>query len=164
MRFDEYFDAFDDRPALPLLPESPPGHPHVGTIISAAEKRVNQDWAKSERNTDGICLVLMVDVANFAPFEVTIPAHYTAKVTAVCRSARIQPPVQGEDWDEKALVGCTVTLESVVAVSKRGTEYVRVNKWLSNGEPLPAAAKPKPPARTPAAKARAANSSDDIPF
>lgn len=168
MRFDEYFDAYDDKPALPMLPDSAPGQPHVGMVTTAAEKRVNQPWAKSDKNTDGICLVLMVDVTGYAPVEVTIPAHFTAKVAAVCRSARVEPPVQGQDWDERELVGRTVTFESAVTVSARGTEYVRVNKWLSNGPPLPApAAKPKPPARTPTKKADAAASAaapDDIPF
>lgn len=165
MRFDEYFDAYDAKPALPLLPESPPDQPHVGTIVSATERRVDFDWAKSEQNRDGICIVIGVDVDGFAPFEVKIPAHYTGKVSALCNSARVRPPMRGEDWDEKSLIGCTVTFESVVAVSKRGAEYVRVNKWIGGGEPPQPVAKPKPAARTPLQKAdKAASKNDDIPF
>lgn len=168
MRFDDYFDDRDNRAALPLLPESAPGKPHIGTVIGAIEKRIDQPWAKSDKNQSGVCLVLTVDVDKFAPFEATIPAHYTAKVAAVCRSARVPAPVAGEDWDESQLIGRVVTFESVVAVSARGTEYVRVNKWLPNGDPVPTpVAKPKPAARTATKKADAASAnvpSDDIPF
>lgn len=159
---------------LPLLPESQPGKPWVGEIVKATVVRKDFDWAKDERrNPDGFCIVIEVAVAKYRTFEATIPCHYTAKVAALCKSARVHPP-GGGDWDEQALVGRSVTFESVTVMSPRGTEYVRVNKWLPNAEPLPAntaASKPaaKPVARSQSAKAHQAftanaEAPDDIPF
>ena len=141
--------------SLTLLPASTPDKPHIGEITRAGIQKKDFDWTKSAANPAGQCLVLTVQVAGHLPFEATIPCHYTTKVAAMCRSARVHPPVAGEDWDEQELVGKTVTVETDTAISGRGTEYVKVLKWLPNSEPLPKAMKAAP-ARSQPAKAHKA--------
>lgn len=179
MRWDEFMEPVDaPRPAasagpLPVLPESQSGKPHVGEVVKVFMVKKDFDWAKHvELNPHGKCIVLEVAVGNYKPVEATIPCHYTAKVAAMCRSARVHPPERGEDWDEQQLLGKTVIIETVTAVSARGTEYAKVTRWIANAEPLPkeVAARPaaKPVARSQAAKAHQAFTAnaeaDDIPF
>jgi hypothetical protein len=168
VRWDEFLSddvASESAGPLPLLPESQPNKPWVGEITEAAIAFKDFDWAKSEKNPDGKCLAVKIQVPNFRSVESTIPCHYMGKVAAMCRSARVHPPEAGEDWDEAQLVGQSVTFESVTVISAKGNEYARVSKWLPNTAPLPKVA--KAPARTPAAKVEAAGqggASDDIPF
>lgn len=167
MRWDDFLgDGSDaaDAADLPIVPETAPGKPHVGEVKAAKLADKPFDWAKSDRNRNGTCLVIEVAVPKHRPFEVTIPCHYAGKIQALCKSARVHPPVRGGDWDEQCIVGQVVTFESVTAVSPMGTEYVRVTRWCPNAEP-PAAIKSKPASRTQAAKAHHASSpDDDIPF
>ena len=148
--------------ALPLLADGT----HVGEIVevSIAEK----PWCKAEIvNERGKSLVIVVSVRGHRDVEVTIPCHWGGKVDAVCRAARVQPPAAAE-WDEQQLVGKVVSIDTLQATSGKGTEYVRIEKWLPGPAPLPAAAAPAPkPTRPPAKKADAAAKAaapDDIPF
>lgn len=176
MRWDEFMPE-DDAPAtasagpLPILPASQPGKPHVGEIVKVMVVKKDFDWAKhAELNPQGKSLVLEVAVGNHKPVEATLPCHYTGKIAAMCRSARVHPPARGEDWDEQQLLGKTVIIETVTVISSRGTEYARVEKWIANAEPLPKAiAQAKPAARSQSAKAHQAftanaTGDDDIPF
>lgn len=179
MRWDEFMPE-DGAPVpmaasgpLAVLPASQSGKPHVGEIVKVSVVKKDYDWAKhAELNPQGKCLVLEVAVGNYKPVESTLPCHFTGKIAAMCRSARVHPPVRGEDWDEGQLLGKTVIVETVTVVSSRGTEYARVEKWIANAEPLPkeVAARPaaKPVARSQAAKAHQAFTAnaeaDDIPF
>lgn len=169
------WDAFlDDETATnsglsQILPESAPDRPHVGEITKARLVDKDFDWAKSDRNVNGTCLVLDVAVPKFKPFEATIPCHYAGKVQALCRSARVHPPAKGGDWDEQCLVGQAVTFDSVTVMDARGVERVRVTKWHPNPAPPPAEVlQRQTPARTQAAKAHREFTSnaaaDDIPF
>jgi hypothetical protein len=95
----------------------------------------------------------------------SIPCHHRGKVEQLCRSARVDPPA-GE-WDEKVLKGQHATVETVLALSKAGNEYVKVAAWKPGPEPLPKEIREAPPRRTPAQKVRAASpaiGSDDVPF
>lgn len=122
-------------------------------------------WAKSERNSDGSVLTVKLEVApKYKPVWESIPCQYRGKVEQLCRAASIDPP-SGE-WDEQVLKGRMVTVETVLTVSKAGNEFVKVCEWKPGPEQLPAAVRATP-ARTPAARVRAASpaiGSDDIPF
>lgn len=167
MKWDAWLDDTAGDAPLAILPESPPGKPHVGEIVKASLADKPFDWAKSAANPDGTCLVIEVSVSGYQTFEATIPCHYVTKVQALCRSARVHPPARNADWDESCLLGQTVTFESVTAMSSKGREYVRVNKWLANPSPPPpaVASEPKRPvARSQSQKASRELSPDDIPF
>lgn len=149
--------------ALPMLPDST----HVGEIVevSIAEK----PWCKADIiNERGKAMILVVSVRGYRDVEATIPCHWGAKVDAVCRAARVHPPAAAE-WDEQQLVNKVVSIATVQAMSAKGTEYVRIEKWLPGPAllPTPKAAEPPAPPRKPAKKADAAAkeaSPDDIPF
>lgn len=151
---------------LPLLPASEPGKPWRGMVVSAAVREVNFDWAKSEKNPAGKSLSIEVEVDGHRRFEQTIPCHFIGKVRAVCASAGVSPP-SGE-WSEQQLVGRTVLIDTVEAISKAGRPYVRVAKWLPAEHAKPVeAAKPRAPRRTATQKVDAAakgSAPDDIPF
>jgi hypothetical protein len=140
---------------------------HTGEILTAKFKRLA--FMKSESNSDGMCLVMTVDVPRCQPVEAIVPVTMRGKIEAVARAAGGPVPSKGAEWDEEQLVGRTVTIETTQATSKgTGRQYVRVDRWhASPSKPLPAAkpAERKPAARTPLQKADAASASnDDIPF
>lgn len=171
MKWDDFLGNDDEGGgSQQILPESAPDRPHVGEIVKAKLADKDFEWARSENNKNGTCLVVEVSVPKFKTFEATIPCHYTGKIQALCRSARVHPPAKGDDWDEGRLVGQTVTFDSVTVVSPRGTEYVKVTKWHANPAPPPAdVMKRQAPARSQAAKAHReftanAQAADDIPF
>lgn len=135
---------------------------HVGEIVAAKEKAL--DFMKADANPKGISLIVTVAIGDHEPVESIVPSHYRGKVEAVARAAGVPIPVSGEEWDESSLIGRTVSVETLQAVSKKGTEYVRIERWHpSPSQPL----KPKPANRTPTRKADAASGAmpnDDIPF
>lgn len=165
MRFDEFWkgQAAPTAAKAENLPHVPDGT-HVGEI-----KYV--DWREKERakapdNPKGVVLLVLVEVAGYAPVWVDVPAHYRGTIEAVCRSASIDPPDPSADWDCRALKGRTVTIETVHGIGKSGADYVRVEKWKAGPAPLPAEVRNAPP-RSPAKKADAAAKAvapDDIPF
>lgn len=168
MRWDEFLTvenapAQQQGDALPMLPDDT----HVAEITAAWIEPVDFDWAKSATNTEGKCLKLALEKNGFRQFEATVPCHFTGKVEAICRAARVDAPARGVDWDEKQLKGRVVAVETKQAVSQRGREYVRIEKWLPGPEQLPKAVR-ETPARKPAAKAAAAfkeqANADDLPF
>lgn len=169
MRFDDYW-AEDDAPRdsggeKAMVPEGR----HTGEIIDAKSKSL--PFLKNDKNPDGRGIVVTVAIPTFAPIEAIIPANFRGKVEALCRAAGVPLPARGQEWSEECLVGRTVTVETVLAVSKAGRDYVRVDRWHdSPSQPLPDS-KPvaKPVARSQSAKAHqafTANTSapDDIPF
>lgn len=163
MKFDQFWKAAPQTAKPENLPHVPDGT-NVGEIkyVDWREK----ERAKCEDNPKGVVLLVLVEVAGYAPVWVDVPAHYRGTIEAVCRSASIDPPDPSADWDCRALKGRTVTIETVHGIAKSGAEYVRVEKWKPGPAPLPAAirnAPPRKPAATVDAAARAA-APDDIPF
>jgi hypothetical protein len=142
-----------------------PDGTHVAKIVWVGIQ--NKEWAKNERNPEGKLLAVKLEVsAKYKPFWESIPCHQRGRVEQLCRAARVDPP-RGE-WDERELKGKMATVETVLALSKAGNEFVKVVAWKPGPEPLPKAVREAaPPARTPAAKVRAASpaiGSDDVPF
>ena len=160
MRFDEGWDddGRDDGAPLPMLPEGT----HTGEIVDAKGKRLK--FMERDSNPSGDTLELTVDIRGYRPLGCLIPATFRGLVEAVARSAGVPIPVRGEEWNEKQLIGRTVTVDTVQVVSAKGKQYARVEKWHeSPSKPLPP--ERKPAARTPLQKAdAAAASNDDIPF
>lgn len=144
---------------LPILPDGT----HVGEIKVAIIQQ--KEWAKSDTNPNGECLTVKVAVAKYRPIWESIPCHYTGKVAALCRSARVEPPTKSQPkFDEGQLAGHFVTFKSLLGVSKKGNEFVKVESWQPSTAPLPTAIKEAPPVKPrPAAKPAAADA-DDIPF
>lgn len=137
---------------------------HVGEITRAWMEDKPWDSAKSEDNPTGKSLCVVVAVDGCREIEVSIPCHWYGRVSALCRSARVEPPA-ADDWDETVLVGKAVSLETKQRTSAKNTEYVAVEKWLPGAPPPPAAT--RQPARTAPKKADAAakaEAPDDIPF
>jgi hypothetical protein len=145
----------------------PPDGRHVGEIVSARLEDVPFDWAKSENNPNGTCLVVFVEVPKFRQFKSSTPLHFSGKISALCASAAVTGPQRGTPIDTtlRSLEGRTVIVETALSVSGRGTEYVKVTKWIKNADPVPPAVKERAaPKRSQTAKANAELSPDDIPF
>ena len=126
----------------------------------------NKDWAKNDRNQEGKVLAVKLEVsAKYKPVWESIPCHQRGKVEQLCRAARVDPP-RGE-WDERELKGQMATVETVLALSKAGNEFVKVVAWKPGPAPLPKEVREAAPRKTPAQKVRAASpaiGSDDVPF
>lgn len=164
MRFDEWFDealqaSTTSTAHLPLCPDGR----HGGEIVKAGF--ANKSFKQSLANPEGTSLVLQVAVSGCQHVEAIIPKELRGLMEAVCRAAGVPPPQRGEDWDEKQLLGKQVQIETVLGMSAKGTEYVRITKWHKG--PTQAPAKP-PAARSQTAKAHkeftAHADADDIPF
>ena len=140
-----------------------PDGTHVAKITWSGIQ--TKDWAKGTGNPEGKVLTVKLEVsARYRPIWESIPCHHRGKVEQLCRSARVDPPA-GE-WDEKVLKGQHATIDTLLALSKAGNEYVKIAAWKPGPDPLPKEIR-EAPARTPAAKVRAASpgiSGDDIPF
>ena len=124
-----------------------------------------KDWAKRDGNPDGKVLTVKLEVSSkYKPVWESIPCQQRGRVEQLCRAARVDPPA-GE-WDEQVLKGQMATIETVLALSKAGNEFVKIAAWKPGPEPLPKAVR-EAPVRTPAARVKAASpgiGSDDIPF
>jgi len=164
MRFDDYWDEDDDAGAIGERQRVPDGT-HNGRITKVA--LVSKEWARTEKNENGDCLEITVDVgSSYWPLRETIPVHWRGKLGVVCDAARVPQPQRGVDWDETQLEGCTVNVETATAMSKAGSEYVRVSKWNTSADgPIqrPAKRPAAKPARTQSAKVMEAFD-DDVPF
>lgn len=161
MNWDD-FGTFADSDVGTSVEQLCPDGTHVATI--GWVKLQPKDWAKSATNEHGMCVTVRLDIGKGikAVFD-SIPCDRRGSVEALCRSARLDPP-RGE-WDETQLKGQVVTVETVLALSKSGNDYVKVVKYKPNAEPLPKEVRDRP-ARTATQKADAASNapSDDIPF
>lgn len=150
--------AENDRPFVP-------NGRHTPTIRWAGEQ--TRDWAKSDDNPTGSVLTVKLDFGpRWRPLWESIRSSWRGSIEAICRSARVDSPTSGEEWDVQQLVGQVVCVETLLAVSKAGREYVRIDKWHAGPAQLPVEVRTAPP-RTPAAKVKAASpdiGSDDIPF
>jgi hypothetical protein len=162
MRFDEYWDDNDVGATPDPLPMAPDGR-HTGTIADVKVK----DLSFITANPKGTSLVITIAIRECQLVESIVPVNYRGKVEAICKAAGLPAPMPSEEWDEKQLIGRTVTVDTLQAVAKSGREYVQVNKWHTNPS------QPLPPPRSPAARAsttKAAKAfketagSDDIPF
>ena len=176
MRFDELWT--DDEPLnkqpkadAPLCPDGD----YAGEIVKAEFRDLK--FKIKPDNPRGTSLVIDVEVPGYRTVESIIPAQMRWLVEQVCRSASVNIPVRGEDWDAEQLVGRQVRIETVYGITQAGKEYVRVEKWIAGPAPLPVTVQATPPAtpaaikatpkRTPAAKVEAAGQGgepDDIPF
>jgi hypothetical protein len=163
INFDQWWDE-DERPApsgdLTMCPDGR----HTGEITKALFKDLK--FKVSDQNRSGTSLVLEVAIPGHYPVEAIIPAQYRGLIEAVCRAARVDAPVRGEDWDETQLVDQVVAIDTVLGVGKTGKEFIRIDKWHPGPPTVPKAVKATP-ARTPAAKVAAAGQegvADDIPF
>lgn len=161
MNWDQFGTAEDERATgdEQMCPEGT----HAATI--GWSKVQPKEWAKTKANPDGMCLTVRLDIKKGikAVFD-SIPCDRRGSIESLCRSARVEPP-RG-DWDEGDLVGQAVTVETVIAVSKAGRDYVKVAKYKPGPAPLPAEVRERAN-RTPTQKADAAASvatHDDIPF
>ncbi len=165
MRFDEWPDdsvAGVDHGHTQMLPAGT----HTGEITYAQEETA--PYMVSDDNQAGRCLVVKFGKQGFYEVKVTISVTWRGKIEAVCRAAGVAPPKRGDDWDERTLIGRTVTVDVEYKQNQNGKEYARVTRWHASTQ-KPAEAKPKrAPARTPAAKTHAEfqerADADDIPF
>lgn len=171
MRFDAYWadedstysDGRGDKPM-------PPDGRHAGEIVDAQIKRL--PFKKSDKNPDGTSLVVKVELSKYQTLEDITAIHFRGKIEAIARAAGVRVPTRGEEWDEEWLIGRTVTVDTLQAVSPKGTQYVRIEKWhASPSQPLPEAppAAKQAPARSQTQKAHReftsnAAAPDDIPF
>ena len=160
MRFDEFWEDTPetDGSPLPLLPEGT----HTGEIKWSEVKPLA--FKASDKNPKGLSLIVKVAVSGYEPFEVIIPVQMRGLVGAVCKAARVEVPVKGQEWEEKQLKGKTVSFEATHYVAKNEVTYVNVTKWIEGPKGVPPK---KVPARTPAAKVAAVGqggTEDDIPF
>jgi hypothetical protein len=162
MNWDDFGEATETATSTAAEQLCPDGT-HVATI--GWVKLQPKDWAKSKTNAEGKCLTVRLDFGKGikAVFD-SIPCDRRGSVEALCRSARVDPPA-GE-WDESQLKGQVVTVETVIALSKAGNDFVKVVKYKPNAEPLPKEIRDRPVNRTPTQKADAASHApnDDIPF
>lgn len=163
MNWDEFVDSGETATTDRVGEQMCPDGVHVAKI--GWVKIQTKEWAKSNGNPDGKCLTVRLDVGKGikSVFD-NIPCDRRGAVEALCRSARVDPP-RGE-WDEEELKGCFVTFESVIALSSKGSDYVKVKGYKPNAEPLPKEIRERPVNRTPTQKADAASNApdDDIPF
>lgn len=166
MNWDEFgdddFEAGESGEPQGFVPDGT----HVAEIKWAGIQ--NKDWAKSDRNPEGKVLAVKLEVsAKYKPFWESIPCHQRGRVEQLCRAARVDPP-RGE-WDERELKGQMATVETVLALSKAGNEFVKVVAWKPGPAPLPKEIRQAPARKTLAQKAKAefvagGGGADDVPF
>ena len=153
MRFDEFWTD-EDKPEAAATDQQPlpADGRHSGTIKAAEIRDVK--FRQSDKNPTGTSLVVKVAIKGCRWVEDIIPVHCRGAIEAVCRAARV--PTSSGPAD---LLDAEVQVETTLAVSKKGTEYVRL-KWIAGPDGV--APKPAKPARKPAAVQTLAE--DDIPF
>jgi len=164
MRFDDYWDEDDEGAEDAGQRQRVPDGTHNGRITKVA--LVSKEWARKEKNENGDCLEITVDVgSSYWPLRETIPVNWRGKLGVVCDAARVPQPQRGMDWDETQLEGCTVNVETTTAMSKSGSEYVRVAKWRTSADgPIERPAK-RASAKPKTASAKVMESfDDDVPF
>ena len=155
------WDSFGDDAGNDATDQLCPEGRHTATVVWCGIQA--KEWAKNPSNEEGHVLAVKLDVkAGIKAVWESIPCHQRGKIEALCRAAGVEPP-RG-DWDEQTLKGRTLSFESVLAISKKGNDFVKIERFLPGPEPLPASMR-APANRTPLQKADAvAASTDDIPF
>ena len=145
----------------PMLPD----REHVGKIVVAEVKDLS--FKVSDRNPTGRTLAVKVAVNGYQLVEDLVPIHMRGVIGAICRSAGIDPPAKSETFPAfcDRLKGKTAPIESALAVSAKGREYIRIT-WLKGVEPLPAHMKAEKRTANPKAKPEPVvdQAPDDIPF
>lgn len=163
MKFASYW-ADSREPAQPEnLPNVPDGT-HQATVKFVDIRSGGRQ--KSVTNPTGDYLLLLLQVAGYADLWASVPLHFRGKIEAVIASASLPLPSPGEDFDERALKGRIVTIETINGIGNDGKEYTRVESWKPGPKPLPrdvAEAAPVAKKRT-NTPAPAAGGTDDIPF
>jgi hypothetical protein len=166
VRFDDFWDADgDDENTRPL----PPDGRNTGTITEVMTR--TERWAQHERNPKGEVVRFKIDLGReHRPVWESIPAHWRDKIVGLSLSARVPVPQRGVDWDEKLLLGKAVVADLTRVVSERGTEYIRVERYIAQ-QALPAASRPAeteptdpPPRRRNVRQSAGGSGSDDVPF
>ncbi len=145
-----------EAPASNTLPLCPNGT-HTGDIVSVKVK--NLAFMAGEGNKDGECLEVIVSIPNYQPVESLIATHWRGKFEAAARAAGVALPKPGEDWDERAMLGRTVSIKTEIGARKGGGERVNVKEWLPS-----ASKKIDAPKAAPARRAAPQPAGDDIPF
>jgi len=108
-------------------------------------------------------LTVKIVVPNYKPQWESIPCHFFGKVAALCSAAGVTPPSKtSPQWDETQLVGRSVAIETLLAVSKAGNEYVKVSRITAATKAEPAPAAKAPQRRT--SQSTKELPEDDIPF
>jgi hypothetical protein len=159
---DDDFDAATSGEAQQMLPDGT----HVAEIKWAGIQA--KEWAKRDGNPDGQVLTVKLEVsAKYKPVWESIPCQQRGRIEQLCRSARVDPPAG--DWDEGQLKGQCVSIETVLALSKAGNEFVKVVTWKPGPEQLPKEIREAAPRKTQQQKVTAgfrANGGgiDDVPF
>lgn len=166
MNWDVFVDDEFDAGAAGEPQQFPPDGTHVAQIkwVGIQAKK----WAEREGNPDGKVLTVKLEVsAKYKPVWESIPCQQRGRIEQLCRSARIDPP-RGE-WDEQELKGQHVTVETVLALSKAGNEFVKVAAWKPGPATLPKEVREAAPRKTLPQKAKAefvagGGGADDVPF
>jgi hypothetical protein len=135
---------------------------HNGRIVVAEVKDLA--FKASDRNPAGKSLVVKVAVPGYAMAEDIVPVQFRGVIQAICRSVGQEPPAKGETFDDftARLKGQSGPIESTLAVSGKGREYVRL-KWLPGLPPAQEPAEPKAKVK-PKAEPKPDLHPDDIPF
>lgn len=157
-------DVHETRPEeRPIVP--------VGThrlTIKAAEVGPNEYRTHSAKNPDGICLKLRLELdRNHKLIFDDLPKHQPWRGAQLGEALGLQADGGTLRVSPDLVSGQTVYAMVEHYTSKAGRTSAVVKKYLAAKTPATPAAKTPPPARTPAAKVKAASpgiGSDDIPF
>ena len=141
---------------LPLVPDGE----HVAKVVKSEFRDLK--FKKSDRNEDGTCLCLELEVTGYKRVEVLCDVTWRGKIEAIVRAASQHVPKPEDDWDAQVLVGQYVRIETVQGVGATGREYVKVTRFIAGRDPLPEAIAKAPP-RAKAKKGQGGDE-DDIPF
>ena len=161
MNIDEHFPA-DVHTQLPEERTIVPVGTHVATI-KRAEEGPNKWKVDDTSNPDGICLKLRLSIGQHKFVFHDLPKHLPWMAKQLADALGIVPEGNTLRVVPEDIEGREVTVEIVHYTSKSGKVSAVVKKYV----PMTVAAKTTPPARTPAAKVKAASpaiGSDDIPF
>lgn len=158
--FDDFMDATAtaDAAVLPILPEGT----HIGTIAWVGYQ--NKDFAKCDANPAGRCLTVKIVFPKHREVWESIPKHQLARIAALCVAARVDPPKRGELFDHMAMKDSTVSIQTVLGISRAGREFVKVEKFNPGAAPLPKEVRDAPPRKPAASKPAWEKDSEDIPF
>lgn len=146
-------------PASHSLPLCPNGT-HTGEIVGVKVK--NLSFMAGVGNEVGESLEVTVSISNYQPVESLIATHWRGKFEAAARAAGVSMPVPGQEWDEQAMLGRTVTIETEIGARNGGGERVNVKRWLPS--PSKRVAPPQSPPAASARRAAPQPAGDDIPF
>jgi hypothetical protein len=161
LTFENWTDQTDpEKPTQADLPMLPDGR-HAAQINYVAVK--TETWAQNQLNPQGTIILLGIDVPNHKRVWESVPIDRRSKLEALCRSAGVARPTPPDPWDEDQLKGKWVSIETVVRMSKAGREFVAVERFHGDKQPLPDFPE-RPKATKPKAERPEDLTPDDIPF